>query len=272
MAVAKAANLAGDNFLTAKKLLERLEVSISKTVKELKKPPTLALVWVGNDKQTEKFVNAKKKKATELGINFQLHHFEDIGERQLSALIASLAANKNVDGIIVQLPLPKSIASWRIVQLIPAEKDVDNLNDGPYPSPTAEGIVELLEANGVEPAKAITYILGAGKLVGAPLAEMFKKRNWPFQQISQDAKSLASEIRTGDILIAATGVEGLIGPEMINDGMVVVDGSGIDVDLAAIQDKVKLITPARGTVGPLTVMLLMRNVTEAAKRRQGNLK
>jgi len=256
-----------NNFLTAEKLLGQIEAGITKKIKGLKRPPVLALVWIGNDKQTEKFVNAKKKKATELGINFQLHHFEKIAERQLAALVASLAANKNVDGIIIQLPLPKNIKDWKILQLIPAEKDVDNLNNGPYESPTAEGIVELLKTNEVNLAKTTTYILGAGKLVGGPLARIFKDNNWPFQQVSSEASKLASEIATADVLISATGVSGLVSPAMVHDKMIVVDGSGVDVDLKSIQDKVKLTTPAKGAVGPLTVMLLMRNVTEAALRR-----
>jgi len=256
-------------FLSAENSLEKIEREITETLANLKTPPTLALLWVGDDLQTQKFVKAKQKMADKLGIEFQLHHFQAIAERQLQAVVSSLASNKKVTGIIVQLPLPKEIDAWKILQLIPPEKDVDNLSNGPFSSPTAEGIVEILTSNGVDLASKNTVILGAGKLVGSPLAEIFTLRKWPFQQIARDAENHLEEISTSDVLIAATGVANLVNSKMVNPKMVVVDGSGIDVDVADVQDHVHLLTPPKGAVGPMTVMLLMRNVTEAAKRQQG---
>ena len=258
------------NLLSANRLIESEEKNIVRRVKSLKKQPHLALVWVGGDKQTKKFVEAKKRKATQLGIQFNLHHFEDIEERQLSALIGSLNQSKEVDGIIVQLPLPGKLRVGNILSQIDPLKDVDVLNGGDFPHPTPTGIVEILKENKVDLSSSKTCILGSGRLVGEPLAKIFKDNSWKHIVISNAAESKAEEINTCDVLISATGVEGIVSEKMVNKDMVVVDGSGIDVDLNKIQDRVRLITPAKGAVGPMTVLVLMENVVTSAERQQGN--
>ncbi len=258
--------------LSAVETIDALTEEILLMRTKLERAPLLTLIWVGSDKQTEKFVRAKQKKAVELGIEFQLHHFENANERQLAALIGSLNENKNVDGIIVQLPLPKTINTNRILSQIEPIKDVDGLMSQNYPSPTPTGIVLLLERNGVNLKKSKTIILGAGRLVGRPLAEIFERNNWPYEQIAKDANSQKENIRRADVLIAATGVQGLVSADFVMENMVVVDGSGIDVDFETVAKKVKTITPQRGAVGPLTVLLLLKNVATAAELRQDSSK
>lgn len=259
-----------NNFLNSEELIARLESDLVSKVKKLEKPPTLALVWVGEDKPTEKFVNAKKNKATKLGIQFNMHHFNNIEERQLLALIGTLNANKLVDGIIVQLPLPKNIKEGNILSKIAVEKDVDNLNGSNFPPPTPTGIVELLKDNEIDLSKKHTIIIGGGRLVGAPLAKIFKDNSWSYEQITTSASSHTNEIKKADVVISATGVEGLLKPNMVDGNTVVVDGSGIDVDVNEISPIVKLVTPRRGAVGPLTVLYLMQNVVHAARQHQGS--
>lgn len=238
----------------------------------LAEPPLLALVWVGNDKQTEKFVRAKQKKATQLGIDFQLHHFESASERQLGALIGSLNESKKVDGIIVQLPLPGTINTDRLLGQIEPSKDVDGLVSENFPSPTPTGIIMLLERNGINLRKANTMILGGGRLVGEPLAKMFKRNGWPYQQITAKAEQHIEKIRACNVLIAATGVERLVTEDYVTGETVVVDGSGIDVDFEAVSKAAKMISPQRGAVGPLTVLILLKNVTAAAQLKQDSSK
>ena len=257
-----------NNYLKSEGLILNLENKLVLQVKKLKKSPTLALIWVGDDKQTEKFVRVKKNKALKLGVLFNLHHFEKIEERQLNALIGSLNVKKDVDGIIIQLPLPKNIKEGNVLNQITLEKDVDNLNSSNFPPPTPTGIIKLLQENGVSLSKKRTIIIGGGKLVGKPLARIFKENSWDFEQITNNAQKYVEKITKFDVLISATGAEGLIKSNMVNSNMIVVDGSGIDVDVKEIGPLVKLITPKKGAVGPLTVLSLLENVINSAERRQ----
>ena len=259
-----------NNFLKSEELITRLENKLVSKIEKLKTPPTLALIWVGDDQQTMKFVKAKKNKSSGLGILFSLHHFEKIEERQLNALIGSLNAKKDVDGIIIQLPLPKNIKEGKVLNKIVLEKDVDNLNGGDFPPPTPTGIIKLLQNNNIDLANKKTVIIGGGRLVGNPLAKIFKKNSWNFKQITSSAEAHTDEIVKADVLISATGVEGLVIPKMVNSNMVVVDGSGMDVKVEVIGPLVKLITPKKGAVGPLTVLSLLENVVNSAERRQGS--
>jgi methylenetetrahydrofolate dehydrogenase (NADP+)/methenyltetrahydrofolate cyclohydrolase len=229
--------------------------------------PGIALIWVGNDKQTAEFVRVKQRKAKELACKFMLHHFPTVTNRQLSAVINSLNVRKDVHGLVLQLPLPKNIDTDQAIMNIAPEKDIDGLRpDNKLKAPTALGIVELLEHNHIQLANLKTAILGDGRLVGHPLAKMFKQNGWYFSQYSVDAKKHSAEIRLHDVLISATGQHGLVSPEMVNQKMVVVDGSGVDVELEKIEPLVALITPKRGAVGPLTVCNLFRNLLTVSLR------
>lgn len=252
--------------LTAVELLEERTARLVKLRAEISATPTLALVWIGEDRQTALFVKAKQKAIKDLGGELQLHHFSKIDTRQLEALLQSLAGNKKVHGVVLQLPLPANLQTERMIALISPEKDVDGLIVGSvFPAPTPSGIIALLEANNVNPGKQKTVIIGAGKLVGAPLKRMFDERGWPVTLIIKDAAAQAELIRSHNILISCTGVSDLVTPAMVNSEMIVVDGSGVDVNVAAIEPLVRMITPKRGAVGPLTVSFLMENVLAAAK-------
>jgi methylenetetrahydrofolate dehydrogenase (NADP+)/methenyltetrahydrofolate cyclohydrolase len=123
--------------------------------------------------------------------------------------------------------------------------------------------VQLLQANQINLANRKTVILGAGPLVGAPLAALFKKNGWPFTQIIKKAETQTDVIRKNDLLISCTGVTYLVQPEMVNPEMIVVDGSGIDVDVAQIEPLVAAVTPTKGAIGPLTVTNLFTNLLVA---------
>lgn len=258
--------------LSAEALIDDLSEEIALIRAKLDRPPLLALVWIGNDKQTEKFVNAKKKKAAELGVEFQLHHFESVAERQLSALLSSLNESKKVDGIIIQLPLPKNLKTDRILPMIDPAKDVDGLASPNFPCPTPSGVVALLQRNGIDLAKTKTVILGGGRLVGGPLAEIFQRNGWPFEQITTNAEQQKESIKKHDLLIAATGVEKLVTADYVHNQMTVVDASGVDVDFQGVEKIAKRVTPQRGAIGPLTVLFLLKNTVIASELRQDSSK
>lgn len=257
--------------LKAKDLLAAQDAALLAKRRQLTKTPGLALVWVGDDPQTAAFTRVKQRKAQDLECQFFLHHFEVGTTRQLEALVKGLNARKDVDGIVLQLPLPKNIDSAKLIAALDRAKDIDNLRgDSNYSSPTPTGIVDLLKANEIDLANGQTMILGAGPLVGGPLAEIFRASGWPFEQIASNAESQAKKIRQCDVLISCTGVPSLVTPEMVGKNMVVVDGSGVDVDVASIEPLVKLVTPKKGAVGPLTVINLFSNLLLASGRRDGS--
>ncbi len=254
--------------LKAKELVKLKDEALSKYRETLSVRPGLALVWIGEDKQTEIFVHVKQRKAKALECEFFLHHLQsNAGFEQLSAVIQGLNRRPEIHGIVLQLPLPGRLDTQQVINLIDSQKDVDNLQEkNIYDSPTAAGILELLEYNQIDLASSKTMILGAGRLVGKPLAEYFKERGYPFTQISRNAAEHIDEIRSADVLIAATGVKNIITAQMVHEKMIVVDGSGVDVDVATIEPLVAMVSPVKGAVGALTVSHLFANLLQAARK------
>ena len=251
--------------LNSKPLLDQLDRELLSLRKDIVARPGIALIWVGDDKQTGKFVEVKKQKAKDLDCEFILHHFEQASHRQLETMIEGFNNHKDIDGIVLQLPLPKDINDDRLIELIDPNKDIDGLTiDGPYDCPTPTGIIELLKFNDVDLSKTKTVIIGAGRLVGLPLSKVFKENNWPYKMISQNAENRVQEIREADLVIACTGVEHLVTPEMVRPETILVDGSGVDVDTKLLEPLVKLITPTKGAIGPLTVGYLFQNLLISA--------
>jgi len=231
---------------------------------QLKVKPALAIIWVGEDAETASFIRAKQSRAKKLDCAFFSHHFVSSTTDQLLALIQGLNRRRDVHGIVIQLPLPKTIDLESLIAQIGAEKDIDSLKpNSPYPAPAPSGIIDLLTYHNIDPSNMRTAIIGAGRLVGSPLAELFRERCWEFSQITDSAQKKTSFIKEHDLLIAASGVEGLVTPEMVHREMIVIDGSGKDVDVDKIEPLVKAVTPKRGAIGPLTVTWLFRNLFQS---------
>jgi methylenetetrahydrofolate dehydrogenase (NADP+)/methenyltetrahydrofolate cyclohydrolase len=251
--------------LDSKELLEKKNLELKKIRDKISAKPGIALIWIGDDPQTATFVRVKQRAAQELNCQFNLHHFDNAESQQIEALVGSLNMNKATHGIVIQLPIPSTINVDRLLNIVSPQKDIDGLKpSSSYPAPTAKGIVDLIEANKINPGELKTVILGAGRLVGAPLAKMFTEKNWRFIQIDREAEKLTEEIKSAQLLIACTGVNNLITPAMLNKEMIVIDGSGIDVDAKAIEPLVKAVTPTKGAIGPLTVANLFENLLVAA--------
>lgn len=247
--------------LVAKELLDQLFGELLRRREKLSFSPGLALVWVGDDPQTAAFIRAKQAMAKKLDCQFFLHNFPSAKYQQLEAVMSGLNSRKDIQGIVLQLPLPKSVNAEKLLATLAPEKDIDNLTgSSPYQSPTPTGIISLLKFHHINPADLRTVILGAGKLVGGPLAEMFKQNNWPATVIEREAEKRVKEIRSNDLLIAATGVAGIVTPDMVQKEMTVVDGSGVDVNVELLEPLVKAITPKKGAIGPLTVHYLFENL------------
>jgi len=243
-----------------------------KIYKKLKfgKPLALAVVLIGEDPVNLAYVHAKEKKAKRFGVKFRLFHLPGIAsERQISELINNLNRNKFINGIIVQLPLPESIDTEKILRLISPEKDIDGFS-GDFTAPTAQAILEILEFYEINFQNKKIVIVGYGRLVGKPLADLLRKKG--AQPIICTSNSdIATETTDADIIISATGTASLIKSEMVSEKAVVIDAGTAeshgkirgDVDPAVFK-KVRAYTPTPGGVGPVTVACLMRNLVEAA--------
>ena len=257
--------------------------------------PGLATVLVGKDPASATYVRMKEKMCAELGILTKSHRLnENASEAELLELIALLGNDQTVHGILVQLPLPKGIDEKKIINSIPITKDVDGfhplnwgkmmLGEDAFLPCTPAGIQELLVRSGNNPEKKHVVILGRSKIVGLPLANILVKKapgaNATVTICHTGTKNLKQITQQADILVAAMGKPNIVTADMVNENSVVVD-VGVnrveapetlkgyrlvgDVDFKAVSEKVRAITPVPGGVGPMTIIMLMKNTVTAAR-------
>jgi methylenetetrahydrofolate dehydrogenase (NADP+) / methenyltetrahydrofolate cyclohydrolase len=249
--------------------------------------PGLAVVLVGEDPASTVYVRNKIKACEEVGI---LSRFEQLPaetpESSLLALIGELNSDPAVHGILVQLPLPKSIDARRVLESIAFDKDVDGLhamNAGltlmgtpHFRSCTPYGVMKMLEATGAAIAGAHAVVLGRSNMVGKPMAMLLLAADATVTIAHSRTHDLAQITRQADILVAAVGRRNLVGADMVKPGAVVIDvgtnrtaeGKLVgDVDFAAVREVAGWISPVPGGVGPMTITMLLTNAVEAAERR-----
>ncbi len=253
--------------------------------------PGLAAVLVGSDPASEVYVNMKHRDCESVGIlSRQVKLPAETPQGDIEALIAELNADDEIDGILVQLPLPDGLDARRVQELIDPSKDVDALHpitagrlaigDPTFLSCTPYGVLEILADAGVETAGARIVVIGRSNLVGRPLSVMLtlKGRDATVTLAHSRTKDLAAVCREADVLIAAVGREALVTADMVKPGAVVIDvgtnraESGAlvgDVDFAAVSEVAGAITPVPGGVGPMTRAMLLQNTLEAARQRAG---
>mgnify|MGYP003423420148 FL=1 len=246
--------------------------------------PNLVVVLVGEDPGSVSYVTGKAKAATEVGIaNNTIRLADTITEADLLALVDQLNNDDSVDGILVQLPLPKHIDENKIIAAISPEKDVDAFHPmnvaklwlkQPCVLPcTPKGIIKLLHFAGVDIAGKEAVVVGRSNIVGQPVAKLLLDANATVTVAHSKTKNLAEVTRRADILVAAIGRERFITADMIKPGAVVID-VGVnrdsrngklcgDVDFEEAQNVAAAITPVPGGVGPMTIACLMENTVEA---------
>jgi len=277
------------NILDGKKVSQIYREQIKKEIEQIVskgfRKPSLAVVLVGNDPASQVYVNNKRKACKQVGINSLFYHLpENIKEEQLIELVEELNENPEVDGILVQLPLPKHINPQKIIETIKPDKDVDgfhpenmgkliaNIDDGFVPC-TPLGIKMLLDYYGIDVQGLDVTIVGAGYIVGKPLSILLLNNNATITVCHIYTKDLKEHTLKGDILISATGVPHLIKDDMVKEGAIVID-VGIskvngkivgDVDFEKVKEKASYITPVPGGVGPMTITALLKNTLKAYK-------
>lgn len=245
----------------------------------------LAVVIVGNNSASRVYVNNKKKACEEVGFNsYEYALPEETTEAELLELVEKLNSDDKVNGILVQLPLPKQINENAIINAIRPDKDVDAfhpenvghimIGDFSFLPCTPAGVMELIAETGVDVCGKNCVVIGRSNIVGKPMAMLLLHKNGTVTICHSRTKNLAEICSKTDILVAAVGKAKFVTPDMIKEGAVVID-VGMnrdengklcgDVDYAACFDKAGYITPVPGGVGPMTIAMLMRNTLTAAK-------
>jgi len=278
-----------------KAIAEQIKIELKKEVAKLRSKgiiPGLAVIIVGQDPASKIYVRNKVKTSTELGIFSQVWELaQETTQEKLLELIEELNGNDRVHGILVQLPLPKHLDEKAVIEKIDSKKDVDcftfeNIGrifsgEGLFLPCTPAGIIEILKREKIEIAGKECVIVGRSNIVGKPLALMLLQENSTVTVAHSKTKNLAEICRRADILISAVGKPEVITDGMIKDGAAVID-VGInrdengkivgDVDFESVSQKASFITPVPGGVGPMTIVMLMRNTIEACKIQNSKVK
>ncbi|HET8799160.1 MAG TPA: bifunctional 5,10-methylenetetrahydrofolate dehydrogenase/5,10-methenyltetrahydrofolate cyclohydrolase [Thermoanaerobaculia bacterium] len=295
--------------LDGKAVAQQSETETAAAIAALPYRPGLAVVRVGNDPASEVYVRSKARKARELGIEgSELVFPEEMGESELLAVIERLNHDEAVDGILVQLPLPKTIRARTVIEAISPAKDVDgfhpltvgllHLGRPTFAPCTPAGVIRLLEATGESVEGKHAVVIGRSDIVGKPMAALLLQRNATVTICHSKTRDLAAIARQADILVAAIGRPLLVTADFVKPGAIVIDvgmnrvgpelaaqlahdaeksqllrknGSVLvgDVDFARVRDVASWITPVPGGVGPMTIAMLMKNTVDAAQRRRG---
>lgn len=281
---------------TAAKIKAEIAAEVAEMVARGEKRPHLAAILVGHDGGSETYVASKVKACEECGFKSTLIRYEDdIDEATLLEDVDKLNRDEDVDGFIVQLPLPKHISEQKVIEAIDYRKDVDGfhpINVGRqsiglpcFHSATPAGIMTLLERYEVETKGANCVVLGRSNIVGKPVATLMMQKGNPGDATvtvcHRATKNLKEICRQADIIIAAMGVPGFVTADMVKDGATVIDvgttrvpdatrKSGFrlrgDVEFDEVAPKCAYITPVPGGVGPMTIVSLMKNTLLAGKK------
>lgn len=259
---------------------------VAEEVRRINDEVTLALIMVGNNPASQVYVRNKQKACDEVGILVRPFFLEEnASQKELLNIIQDCNEDPKVNGILVQLPLPKHIEEDIVINAISPEKDVDGLNilnqgklmvgeEGLVPA-TPKGVITLLKANNIEIASKNVVVIGRSKLVGKPLAMLFLNENATVTIAHSKTSNLKEVAKKADIIAVAVGKPKFLTAEMVKRDAVIVD-VGInrldgklcgDVDYDSVSEVASFITPVPGGVGPMTIASLLENIVKAYKRQ-----
>ena len=269
--------------IDGKTLAENLRKNIANEVKQYSRPPGLAVLLVGDDQASQVYVRNKSRACVEVGFySDQIHKSANITQEELLSEVKRLNENDNIDGILVQLPLPKHIDANEIIEAIIPEKDVDGFSsenvgklslNKPFISPcTPKGVIKMLDSIKCDLRGKDCVIIGASNIVGRPMAMEFLNAGATVQVCHKETKDIKQKTKSADIIVAAAGVANLVNSEWVKEGAVIIDvginrledGSMTgDVDFDDVKDVVSAISPVPGGVGPMTIAVLLENTLTA---------
>ena len=276
-----------DGKATSLKMMERIKEQVKDAISSGRRYPTLHIFLVGNDFARKTYVEMKNKKAQEIGIECDVHSLaEDTTTEELVDEIERLNRDSTVDGIMVQLPLPKGIDEDVVLESISPRKDVDGLtsvnlgrlfknNSTAIAPATPKGILNLLHEYGIEIDGKSAVVIGRSDIVGLPVAAMLQNENATVTICHSHTKNLQELTNKADILVVGIGKPQYITADFVREAAVVIDvgtnrneeGKLVgDVDLDSVKEKVEYITPVPGGVGPMTIASLFSNLIEIYQR------
>ena len=285
-----------DGKKTANDIKEEIAVEVASLISAGGKKPHLAAILVGSDGASETYVNAKVKACNKVGFQSTLVRFtNDVTEEELLTEVEKINNNSDIDGLIVQLPLPKHIDEMKVTETILPSKDVDGfhpanigrmvLNLPTFLPATPAGILELLERYEVETSGKHCVVIGRSHIVGSPMSILMARNSNPgnctVTLTHSRTKNLKEITKTADILIVALGKAEFVTTDMVKEGVCIID-VGItrvksdktksgwkllgDVDFEKVKEKSSFITPVPGGVGPMTIAMLLKNTLVSAKK------
>ena len=274
--------------IDGKALAAKVKAQVAEKAAKLPRQPGLAVVLVGEDSASQVYVRGKEADCGECGIrSFPYRLPAETTQRELLDLIEKLNRDPAVDGILVQLPLPKPLEAAAVIAAIAPEKDVDcfhpynvgrlNIGDPVFQPCTPAGVMEMLREYGISPAGKRCVVLGRSNIVGKPMAMLLLHRNATVTICHSHTKNLKEVCASADILVSAVGKAHFITADMVKEGAIVID-VGMnhdengklcgDVEFAEVEPKASYITPVPGGVGPMTITMLMKNTLRAAEMKQ----
>lgn len=276
-----------DGKILSAKIKEEVKVEVTKIVKEKNITPGLAVILVGNDAASATYVASKAKACKDAGIYSVVHEMpESITQEELLETINMMNNNPKLDGILVQLPLPKHIDTTTVLEAINPLKDVDGFHpynvgrmvsnlDSFLPA-TPFGVMRMFEEHNIELSGKDVVVIGSSDIVGKPMASLLINKKATVTVCNSRTKDLKAHTSKADIVIIAVGVPYLLKEDMVKDGAVVID-VGInrlesgklvgDADFEGLKNKCSFLTPVPGGVGPMTIAMLLKNTIKAANLR-----
>lgn len=272
------------NILDGKLVSKKIQEEIKKEVSELSKKPCLLVILVGDDQASQIYVSSKEKACKRVGMESKTIVLEEnISQKELIKIIQKANEDKNINGILVQLPLPNHMNTKAVVGAIDPIKDVDGLHavnqgkimlgeSGIVPC-TPKGVIRLLDEYHVDLTGKNAIVIGRSILVGAPLAQLLLHKNATVTIAHSKTKNLKELCANMDVIISAVGKPKMITEDMVKEGAIIVDvginrvlGTLVgDVDYLSVAPKTSRITPVPGGVGPMTIACLLENVLECYK-------
>ena len=277
-----------DGKILSAKIKEEVKVEVTQIVKEKNITPGLAVILVGNDAASATYVASKAKACKDAGIYSVVHEMpESITQEELLETINMMNNNPKLDGILVQLPLPKHIDTTTVLEAINPLKDVDGFhpynvgrmvsNLDSFLSATPFGVMRMFEEHKIELSGKDVVVIGSSDIVGKPMASLLINKKATVTVCNSRTKDLKSHTSKADIVIIAVGVPYLLKEDMVKDGAIVID-VGInrldtgklvgDADFEGLKNKCSFLTPVPGGVGPMTIAMLLKNTIKAAKLRE----
>jgi len=256
--------------LDGRKVAETIYQHLRPLVHQLKRKgiiPGLAVVLINSDAESKIFVQQKVKEGQKLGLMVQVFHLsKQATADEMKRLLTELNHRTEIDGIVVQLPLPSHLDPEEILETVNQRKDVDGLTkNSPYPPPCASGILRILRFYKIDLRKQKIVIVGKGRLVGQPLLRLLQAKGRDVVAVTPFDQNFKTLLAQADLVIGGASKKGIISSEMVKKGVVIVDAA--KNCQPEVRTKAKAITPPVGGVGPVTVATLLENVIYSAYKR-----